>query len=254
MNCSRLTQWAAAAHVTTLGRHAGAEAIRSRARLRFLRTVNRLALAPFVLDLPSDERDELRLRDQNGVLPVTGVLLAAGHGRRAGGPKALISVDGLPLWQRQVQRLQAIGVAQVVVVLHPQALLPPSPTFVPQFGDPDATPLHSLQRALTATTGPVVVLPVDCPAPSRGVVVRLLAAAAIDPRALAVRPIVQGPTGPRGGHPLWLAAATCQALTAVDAQQHRLDTFLHTMGDRYVDVCVADPAVLGNFNLDGVSR
>ncbi len=249
-----LTQWAAAAHLDVLGRCEAALTIRARARQRFRRTENRLALAPFALDLPSDEHDNLVLRDKNDAFAVTAVLLAAGHGRRAGGPKALIAVDGQPLWQRQVQRLRLVGLTRAIAVLPPSARLAAAPPLRICHGDPDGTPLHSLQRALALTPGPVLLLPVDCPAPARGVVVRLLAAGVRDPKLLAVRPIVATPTGPRGGHPLWLAAATCQQLLALDANAQRLDRFLHTLGAAYGSVAVADSAVLGNFNQDGVAR
>ncbi len=249
-----LTQWAAAAHVDTLGRSAAAARIRDRARQRFRRTATRLALAPFALDLPSDDREDLRLRDQNALFETTAVLLAAGHGRRAGGPKALIAVEGQPLWLRQAQRLRGVGLPQVIAVLHPDVALRDAPGLRALHGDPDATPLHSLQRALAATPGPVLLLPVDCPAPARGVVVRLLAAAARDPLVQAARPVVQDADGVRGGHPLWLAAGTCQQLRALDAQRGRLDVFLRGLGAGYVDVPVADRSVLGNFNRDGVAH
>lgn len=250
-----LTQWAAASHLEALGRHVAAESVRESARLRFLRTENRLALAPFAVDLPSSNHDDLVPRDPNTAFPVTAVLIAAGHGRRAGGPKALIAVDGQPLWLLQVQRLRAIGLPQVIAVLHPDAVercAVPSVTTV--VGNPDGSPLHSLQRALGLTTGPILLMPVDGTVPSRGVVARLLATAITDPNGRAVRPSVATPQGPRGGHPLWLAASTCRALAAVDAQAHRLDTYLRTLGPGYVAVPVAEAAVLHNFNLDGVSR
>ena len=54
--------------------------------------------------------------------------------------------------------------------------------------------------------------------------------------------------------PVWLAAATCERLAAVDPLAVRLDTFLRGLGAAYVDVPVADVGVLGNFNQNGVSR
>lgn len=50
-------------------------------------------------------------------MSVAGVLLAAGAGRRMGGPKALVEVDGEPLVQRGVRLLTAGGCAPVVVVV-----------------------------------------------------------------------------------------------------------------------------------------
>jgi nicotine blue oxidoreductase len=50
-------------------------------------------------------------------LPVAGLLLAAGAGRRMGGPKALVEVDGRLLVERAVAVLADGGCAPVVVVL-----------------------------------------------------------------------------------------------------------------------------------------
>ncbi len=249
-----LTQWAAAAYLETLGRYAAATRVRDRARARLRRTEVRLALAPFALDLPSDDHDTLVLRDSRTPFAVPLVLLAAGHGRRAGGPKALIDLAGQPLWRRQVERLRANGLTRVIAVLHPAAALDQTPDLTTLHGDPDATPLHSLQRALTATSGPVLLLPIDCPVPSRAVTARLLAASLAEPSPAAVRPIVATPEGPLGGHPLWISAAVCAQVLRLDAAQHRLDVFLRSLGDAYVGVPLADETVLGNFNSDGVSR
>lgn len=49
--------------------------------------------------------------------PVAGLLLAAGAGRRMGGPKALLEVDGEPLVRRGVRLLDQGGCAPVVVVV-----------------------------------------------------------------------------------------------------------------------------------------
>lgn len=250
-----LTQWAAAAHLQTLGRHAAAERVRARALERFGRTLNRLALADFALDLPSDGGDSLWFRPQSAPLPARGVVLAAGQGRRAGGPKALVTVAGEPLWRAQVRRLQQRGIGEVTVVLHPRAGKEASTAGLRLvWGDPEATPLHSLQRALAVTPGPVIVTPVDCPVPGRAVLVRLVAAADGNRQARAARPVVVDPAGRLGGHPLWVSAELCRDLMALNADIHRLDTFLHGLGAGYVDVPVRDPGVLHNFNRDGVSQ
>lgn len=49
--------------------------------------------------------------------PVAGLLLAAGAGRRLGGPKALVQLDGESLARRGVRLLESGGCAPVVVVL-----------------------------------------------------------------------------------------------------------------------------------------
>jgi CTP:molybdopterin cytidylyltransferase MocA len=153
-----------------------------------------------------------------------------------------------------VQQLQANGLARVVALLHPTATLVQTPQLFALHGDPDATPLHSLQRALAVADGPVLVLPIDCRAPSRATTTCLLAAAAAEPVPAAVRPIVATAEGNRGGHPLWLSAATCAAIRTLDATEQRLDTYLRALGPAYAGVVVRDPSVLDNFNRDGVSR
>ncbi|MCG3756783.1 NTP transferase domain-containing protein [Amycolatopsis sp. Poz14] len=67
--------------------------------------------------------------------PVAGLLLAAGAGRRFGGPKALVEYDGEPLVQRAVRNLAEAGCASVRVVVGASAeqvreLLPPEVTAV----------------------------------------------------------------------------------------------------------------------------
>ena len=49
--------------------------------------------------------------------PVAGLLLAAGAGRRFGGPKALVVLDGEPLVLRALRTLEAAGCAPVRVVV-----------------------------------------------------------------------------------------------------------------------------------------
>ncbi len=49
-------------------------------------------------------------------MSVAGLLLAAGAGRRMGGPKALVEVDGEPLVKRGIRLLRDGGCAPVVVV------------------------------------------------------------------------------------------------------------------------------------------
>ncbi|MFG1641999.1 NTP transferase domain-containing protein [Amycolatopsis sp. NPDC049252] len=64
--------------------------------------------------------------------PVAGLLLAAGAGRRFGGPKALADLDGEPLVRRALRTLEAAGCAPIRVVLGASAdqvsALLPDPT------------------------------------------------------------------------------------------------------------------------------
>lgn len=48
--------------------------------------------------------------------PSAAIVLAAGKGRRMGGPKALLMVDGKPLIAAHVQRLREVGCRPIIVV------------------------------------------------------------------------------------------------------------------------------------------
>ena len=192
------------------------------------------------------------------------VLLAGGHGRRAGGPKALQRIDGDLLWRVQARALAAVGCAHIVAVLHPRAWAesdPPAPAdaaCAAVRADPDAMPFASLLAALGAlrSGGPLFVLPVDCPCPSRAVFTELWAAGtAADARGLgwdAVRPVHAG----QGGHPVLLAWRFAEGLSARDPVQTRLDRELAQAraAGRVIDVAVRDAGVLANWNLNGTSR
>lgn len=247
-----LIQWAAAAHLDTLGRNAAAQNVRDRALGRLERTQNRLTLAQWLLDIPDRQRDVLTFRPQTAQLPANAVILAAGQGTRAGGPKGLIDVEGQPLWLHRALGLRRQGIAHVRAVVHPQGELLERPGITALHSDPLGTPLHSLQKALkTEETLPIFLLPVDCPLPPRGVLVRLLAHAQVHPEVLAVRPLVEIEGQLRGGHPVLLTPAASRLLLGLDAGTTRLDRALHALGPAYAGVQVRERGVLGNFNRDG---
>ncbi|GAA5163167.1 nucleotidyltransferase family protein [Ornithinimicrobium tianjinense] len=144
----------------------------------------------------------------------TGLLLAAGQGRRYGGPKALVEADGVPWVRRSVDTLLEGGCADVLVVTgagarEVEALLAASP-------DPRVTSTRcgtyergmgeSLRAGLTAlaTRGRSVprqalVHLVDLPDVGADAVARVLAAAGDGTDALA-RAAYQGVPG----HPVLL--------------------------------------------------
>ena len=100
---------------------------------------------------------------------LTGVLLAGGRSRRMGRNKALLDVDGEPLWRRQVRVLRGSGVDAVAVVLRPgQELLPglgEAEVRVLRDLQPEAGPLAGLHAALMAfpQTRHFFLLAVDLP-------------------------------------------------------------------------------------------
>lgn len=209
-------------------------------------------------------------------MPVDGLLIAGGQGKRAGGPKALKQTEAGLLWRVQVALLLAAGCDHVVAVLHPDALpasAPPGATLAA--ASPTAAMFSSLQLGLATlagradpatmpvwaeaparTQGPrraVLVLPVDCPMPAREVAAQLLAAA-----------MVAGPEGwqvarprykDRHGHPLLLSPAFAEGLLKQEAATARLDQLIRALPRaESISVPVADAAVLANFNRDGFSQ
>ncbi|WP_082499292.1 MULTISPECIES: nucleotidyltransferase family protein [unclassified Rathayibacter] len=139
---------------------------------------------------------------------VTGIVLAAGAGRRAGGPKALRRAeDGTPWVERAVRRLEAVGCTRVLVVLgagadEAGALVPRSAESV--VAEDWAEGLSaSLRAGLAAADGDAALVTlVDLPDEPAGVAARLLDRSPDGPSALA-RAVYDG----RPGHPVLLGAA-----------------------------------------------
>jgi len=92
-----------------------------------------------------------------------GVVLAGGDSRRLGRDKALLLVDGEPLWQRQMKVLRATGADDVVLIRRPGQAAPPG---VVCWRDhvADTGPLGGLHAALAPQSAALVaVLAVDMP-------------------------------------------------------------------------------------------
>ena len=110
--------------------------------------------------------------------PVCGLVLAAGEGRRLGGPKALLEVGGRRLVDRAVDVLHEAGVADVLVVSGAVALEVPGARVV---DNPDwRTGMGSSLRvgigAVGEASGAVLVMLVDTPGLGPEVVRRVLSA------------------------------------------------------------------------------
>jgi CTP:molybdopterin cytidylyltransferase MocA len=103
----------------------------------------------------------------------TAIVLAAGRGRRMGGPKALMTVGGLPWWQTQESRLAAAGVQRLwVVSAEVERAMRSGPAVAPPLvpADPDAPMFESVRAGVSAAgaaSGGAFILPVDVPAPGR---------------------------------------------------------------------------------------
>jgi|ETNmetMinimDraft_26_1059896.scaffolds.fasta_scaffold54920_2 CTP:molybdopterin cytidylyltransferase MocA len=197
-----------------------------------------------------------------------GLLLAGGHGRRAGGPKALKPMAGQPLWRWQARRMRAAGCAHVAAVLHPTALwteaeahlsMVPADADAPMFASVQAglRVLQGLTPTNDATSGwhrpLVLMLPVDCPMPEVAVVTALLSA--VDTVQSAPWSVVRPRHEGRHGHPLLLAPAFVQRLLGEDPRSARLDLLIRALPARQALSAEVDmPGVLANFNFDGVAR
>ncbi len=113
-------------------------------------------------------------------LRVVGLVLAAGAGRRFGGPKALVQVAGERLVDRAVATLRAGGCGQVYVVAGAAPLDVPGATVVenPAWATGMGSSLRVGLQALPPTADAAVVALVDQPWIGAEVVRRLVTAAA----------------------------------------------------------------------------
>jgi CTP:molybdopterin cytidylyltransferase MocA len=139
---------------------------------------------------------------------VAGLLLAAGAGRRMGGPKALVELDGEPLLTRALHTLRDAGLDPRVVVLGAQAerarpvaaRADPEAAVVvaPDWADGMGASLRAGLAALPAVDA-VLVLLVDTPGIGAAALARVAAAASREG-------IVRGSYDGRPGHPVVLGA------------------------------------------------
>lgn len=95
------------------------------------------------------------------------VLLAAGYSTRMGRDKALLEVDGAPLWQRQRDVLARAGAAEIFLSARPdQAWAHSAPGFTAVLHDsfPNSGPLAGLTAGLErAAHAHLAVLAIDLP-------------------------------------------------------------------------------------------
>lgn len=182
------------------------------------------------------------------------IVLAAGRGRRMGGPKALMEVGGVPWWREQERRIAAAargvpGLESCWVaspdVMSAWAEAPDRPGRV-AMADPDAPMFASVAagvRAVAAAGGcapveGVFVLPVDVPASTDVVVWRSLAKS-----GAVARPVWCG----RHGHPLYLPWSWVEHELSprLDDAGARLD---QVIAGSVRDIAVDDETVVCNLN------
>ncbi|RSM44004.1 nucleotidyltransferase family protein [Amycolatopsis balhimycina DSM 5908] len=136
-----------------------------------------------------------------GAPAVAGLLLAAGAGRRFGGPKALAELDGEPLVLRALRTLAEAGCAPIRVVVGAAAgevaALLPDPAQAVRAEDWETGMGASLKAGLAAletTEGPVAALVhlVDLPWVGPGILARVAAGASTETVARAAYDGVPG--------------------------------------------------------------
>jgi molybdopterin-guanine dinucleotide biosynthesis protein A len=111
-----------------------------------------------------------------GTANFTGVLLAGGRSQRMGRDKALLTnAEGRPLWQCQLEKLQGLGLAEVVVSGPSRPVFPPALRCLAD-AYPGYGPMGGLVTVLEAYPyRPALVLAVDVPGVSAGLLASLLA-------------------------------------------------------------------------------
>ena len=138
---------------------------------------------------------------------IVGLVLAAGRGERAGGPKALVKdASGTPLAVVHVRALEAAGAADVVLVIREDVARQLGPALpwsarvvVSHEADADgpAGSIRAARPSLDALAPTAIVIsPVDKRAAPPALIAALVAA--VEGGAAAARPVHDG----RGGHPV----------------------------------------------------
>ncbi|KDN21232.1 nucleotidyltransferase family protein [Amycolatopsis rifamycinica] len=171
--------------------------------------------------------------------PVAGLLLAAGAGRRFGGPKALAEVDGEPLVLRALRTLTAAGCAPVRVVVgaageQVRALLPePGQAVTAQdWATGMGASLRAGLAALERADGPVAALVhlVDLPWVGADIVGRVAGRASADVVARAAYDGVPG-------HPVLLGRRWWRDIAATSHGDRGARDWLATREDLVLIEC-----------------
>lgn len=175
---------------------------------------------------------------------VAGLVLAAGEGRRFGGPKALARLNGQRLVDRAVGTLRAAGCAPVVVVegaAHLEGVDGATVVHAHQWREGMGASLRAGLAALPADAAACVVLLVDTPWLTAAAVSRVVdgwhPAASEAGAAIAT---YQG----RRGHPVLLSREVWAAVTELAVGDEGARAWLRANPDRVLEVpCtgLADP-------------
>jgi CTP:molybdopterin cytidylyltransferase MocA len=170
------------------------------------------------------------------------LLLAAGRGRRAGGPKAWAPWEGKALLELHLEFFTSlVGADRVSVAIQEEwrprcEALSPRATWVS--ADPEAYPIDSLQKLISASPAArSFVLHVDMPVFEAGVYETLWKT-----EGDAVAPTFGG----HRGHPVLLTPKALKEIAGLDPKTDRLDFWLR--GHHVIEAPVATDAIHRNLN------
>lgn len=172
------------------------------------------------------------------------IVLAAGEGRRMGGAKALLLVEGRPLVWWHVRRLSEAGCQHIVVVVRPER----ADVIREQldvFANVDVVAASTSSQSESVVAGlaftraeTLFVTPVDVLPAERQTLQQLISQ--LNDDVDAATPQVNG----EGGHPVFIKRRVLKLLDA----QASLHELLRALGSRRVRLSVDDAAVLGDFD------
>lgn len=136
--------------------------------------------------------------------PSAAIVLAAGKGRRMGGPKALLMVDGKPLIDAHVQRLSEVGCRPIIVVTRAATAaamgdIPGARVICADTASMAESLAVAISRITAAPDRTVMIVPIDTLPARRGTLKALLNAAASE-GTLVATPRHRG----QSGHPIAL--------------------------------------------------
>jgi CTP:molybdopterin cytidylyltransferase MocA len=164
---------------------------------------------------------------------VSGIVLAAGAGRRLGGPKAELLVSGERLLDRAVRVLHESGCAEVVAVVRSGTRVDDAVVVVNS--DPDRGMGSSLRLGLAAASGDrAAIVLVDTPGITADAVRRTLGVAA---------PVAIATYGGRRGHPVVIDRPLWTDVAALADGEAGARVFVRKHPELVTEVpCVGDPA------------
>jgi len=181
--------------------------------------------------------------------PLSAVVLAGGEGQRMGANKALLEIDGQPLLNWVLARLQRLS-DDVIVVARETAIWGHPPARLVSDAYPGQGPLVGLHAGLHAARHPAA-LAVACDMPFLDL--RLLRYMIVVGKAHdAVVPRLSGLTEPL--HAIYRVEPCLRAIeTVLDAGSRKMTSFLGCVEVRYVEeheIDLFDPDHLSFFNVN----